>query len=218
VRISVSDTGAGMDEATLARASEPFFTTKVPGHGTGLGLAMVRGFAEQSHGGVSIVSKLGGGTTVSIWLPAGAASVALPRRTAGGATVADRPDGSVVQRVLLVDDDELVRETMRAQLEDSGYVVQTASSGQQALDLLDAGMLVDILITDLSMPGVNGLVTIREAHRRRPGLPAVLLTGYAGERAALAAEDGSFLLLRKPAGGTRLISCIEAAIGKEKAA
>jgi nitrogen-specific signal transduction histidine kinase/ActR/RegA family two-component response regulator len=218
IRLSLSDSGGGMDEATMARASEPFFTTKPPGVGTGLGLAMVRGFAEQSRGGMSIASTPGLGTTVTVWLPAGHASADVQHQADGTMTAKSRRGSASLQQVLLVDDDELVRETVRAQLEDYGYVVLTASSGQEALALLDADVPVDVLVSDLSMPGINGLTTIREAHRRRPGLPAVLLTGYSGERAALAAEDGSFLLLRKPAGGSMLISRIEAALTKKDAA
>jgi PAS domain S-box-containing protein len=217
VRISVADTGVGMDAATLARASEPFFTTKPPGQGTGLGLAMVRGFAEQSHGGLSITSRPGVGTTVSIWLPE-AAKPAEARRGGDAVTQgAGEPGGGVGRRVLFVDDDELVRETVLAQLEGGGYHVQTASSGPEALALLDAGVAVDVLVTDLAMPGMNGLATIREVHRRRPGLAAVLLTGYAGDSAMLGGDDGSFLLLRKPVHGATLINRIEAAIGKTEA-
>jgi PAS domain S-box-containing protein len=218
VRISVSDTGAGMDAATLERACEPFFSTKPQGQGTGLGLAMVRGFAEQSRGGLSIASTPGRGTTVTLWLPEAVTSAEAPPVGAEAITeAAGQPEAAAARRILFVDDDELVRETMRAQVEDGGYIVYTASNGQEALALLDAGVPVDVLVTDLAMPGMSGLATIREAQRRRPGLPAVLLTGYAGDRVGLAADDGSFLLLRKPVRGVALLSCIEVAVGKKGA-
>jgi len=215
VCISVSDSGSGMDEATLAHATEPFFTTKPRGQGTGLGLATVRGFVEQSGGGLAISSRPGHGTTVRLWLPQAAAERAAEPVAEPAAIDAT---GRAAPRVLLVDDDELVRETLALHLEDSGCQVRKAASGSEALTLLDEGVAVDVLVTDLSMPGINGIVTIREAHQRRPGLPAVLLTGYAGDRAALEAEDGLFLLLRKPVRGSQLVRQIEAAVGGWRAA
>ena len=216
VCISVSDTGEGMSAATLARAGEPFFTTKPPGKGTGLGLAMVRGFVEQSGGGLEIDSHLGRGSTVKLWLPQAAASVveAEPAPETAQNVSGDRS----IRHVLLVDDDQLVREMLAMHLEENNYIVRMAASGDEALALLDAGLAVDVLVTDLSMPGINGVTTIREAHRRRPGLAAVLLTGYAGDRAALEAEDGSYLLLRKPIRANHLIKQIETANGPSRAA
>jgi len=214
VRISVADTGAGMDTDVLARAAEPFFTTKPPGQGTGLGLAMVRGFTEQAGGGSLIASVVGKGTTVDIWLPA-AADPAAPVPSEGVAVVAGCPSGP--RRVLLVDDDELVLETAAEWLEYSGYLVQTAASGMAALALLETGVAVDILVTDLSMPGMNGIATIREARWRRPGLPALLLTGHVEDSVATAEPPGSFVLLRKPVAGSVLTEQIEAAIGRREA-
>ena len=104
-------------------------------------------------------------------------------------------------RVLLVDDEDLLREVLAEQLDEAGYGVLVAANGNEALALLAAGEAVDVLVTDLSMPGMDGLAVIRAAQERRPGLPAVLLTGYAGDGAALAvggAVSGSFSLLRKP--------------------
>jgi signal transduction histidine kinase/CheY-like chemotaxis protein len=214
VRISVSDTGVGMDAATLAHASEPFFTTKPKSQGTGLGLAMVRGFVEQSHGGFFITSAPGQGTTVNIWLPETVASDAADQ----GCEPVAHSSGGVARRVLLVDDDKLVREIVVAQLEEAGHIVHAASSGLEALALLDDGTSVDVLVSDLSMPGMNGVATIREAQLRYPNLPAVLLTGYAGDLAGLVVQDCSFLLLRKPVHGATLANCIEDAIGGSKAA
>lgn len=196
VKIDLTDTGVGMDEATLKRASEPFFTTKPAGQGTGLGLAMARGFAEQSGGGFAIASAPGRGTSVTLWFPEATADMesALKQDTA---PVAPRSSA----RALVVDDDPIVREILSLQLQGLGYVVSQASDGLDALDKIDTGDLPELLVTDYSMPGMNGLVLIEEARRRQPHLPALLLTGYADAAVRLKLEesqDNSILLLRKP--------------------
>ncbi len=198
VRLSVSDTGAGMDSATLARAAEPFFTTKPQGKGTGLGLAMARGFVEQSGGAMDIESAPGSGTTVRMWLPV---ATGIPTAASADCAVKPASPGDARPRVLLVDDEELVRAITSEGLAAAGYVVLSACSGEQALERLDAGETVHLIVTDLSMPGLDGLALIREAQRRRPGLPAILLTGFATDMAEIAvggALNGSFSLLRKP--------------------
>ncbi len=198
LRLSVADTGIGMDGATLARAAEPFFTTKPLGKGTGLGLAMARGFAEQSGGALSIESSPGRGTTVRLWLPIAATDIP----SGDGPVVMNRTgqDGGRA-RVLLVDDEALVREITAEALEAAGYAVLSAGSAAEAVEFLDSGRAVDLLITDLSMPGMDGISLIREAQGRRPGLRAILLTGFATDAAELAisgAIRGTFSLLRKP--------------------
>lgn len=203
VRLSVSDTGTGMSAAVRARVTEPFFTTKPAGQGTGLGLAMANGFAEQSGGRLAIESQPGQGTTVTLWLPQATAV----SEAANPVTVAPA-DGlqTAAFRVLIVDDDDIVREAMAECLE-ADYKVVAASSGAEAVALLDAGETVDVLVTDLTMPGMDGLRLIREAQIRRPGLPALLLTGYAGDVAALAvsgAVSGAFSLMRKPVTASQL--------------
>ena len=200
VRLAVSDTGEGMAAAVLARASEPFFTTKEPGRGTGLGLAMARGFAEQSGGGLAIRSTLGAGTTVTLWLPAAEDTVPSSATGAGSGNATQLMDQV---RVLVVDDEDLVREVLAEGLEERGYAAQRASSARAALAMLDAGAGVDTLLTDYAMPGMDGLTLIGEARRRRPGLASVLLTGnVSGEVEARLALDGMaggpFSLLRKP--------------------
>ena len=195
LRLSVADTGTGMTPEVLARATEPFFTTKPSGKGTGLGLAMARGFAEQSGGGLRLESVPGQGTTVTLWLPlaeAPAAAAAVPPAAAAPGRA---------RRVLLVDDDATVREITAEGLEAAGYAVLATGDGAAALGLLDQGEAVDLLVSDLSMPGMDGLAVIQAAQRRRPGLPAILLTGYATNAAELAlggAMSGAFTLLRKP--------------------
>jgi PAS domain S-box-containing protein len=197
VRLSVGDDGTGMSGATLARVGEPFFTTKDVGKGTGLGLPMVKGFADQSGGAFAIESEVGEGTTATLWLPIVADD---PRVMSGAPAAETRP--RLTGRILLVDDDTLVRDTLTEQLEELGHKVLAAACGTDALAILRAREAVDLMITDLSMPGMNGLTLIREAQGLRPSLPAILLTGYAGDAAAL--EKGgtarsSYLLMRKPA-------------------
>ena len=209
VRLSVADTGAGIDAAILVRVLEPFFTTKPAGKGTGLGLSMAKGFAEQSGGGLMIDSRLGHGTTIHLWLPA-TTRLDAPSGSAGG--VGAGRDG-ISRRILLVDDEAMVRETMGAALEDAGYAVMIAADGAEALDLLRSSAAVDVLVTDLSMPGQDGLAVIRQAQCQRPGLPAVLLTGHAGHSAEPAVGgmvNGGYLLVRKPVTAAQLADRIEA--------
>ena len=164
VRISVADSGAGMDATTLARAAEPFFTTKGPGHGTELGLPMARGFAEQSGGAFDLSSRPGDGTVVTLWLPQVCADPACqpPPAPAVPETPAAGP------RVLLVDDEPMLREVLSECLQEWRFQVCAANGGEQAVALLDAGEPVDVLVTDLSMPGMDGLALIRAAQGRRP--------------------------------------------------
>ena len=210
LRISVSDTGTGTDAATLVRAGEPFFSTKPLGQGTGLGLAMARGFALQSGGGSMIQSTLGQGTTVTLWFPETVgASVASDAVLLAGIA----PSVPALTGVLVVDDDATVREMLAGMMEERGYRVAQAGDGQEALAQLEGGAAVDLLISDFAMPGMDGLTLIREARRRRPELSALLLTGFADESVRLAVEDakaGSTALLRKPVSGIALAECAAA--------
>jgi signal transduction histidine kinase/ActR/RegA family two-component response regulator len=216
VRLAVADTGVGMDAATLARADELFFTTKAPGAGTGLGLAMARGFAEQSGGALAIESSQGAGTTVTLWLPEAdpdtrAGAAAPPDATQAAPRAAVRVKHGT--RVLVVDDDDPIREILAEHLQDAGYDVLVAANGKEALALLAVGPAVDALVTDLSMPGIDGLALIRAARERRPRLPAVLLTGYAGDTTTLAVQgalSSAFSLLRKPIRGPELTDRLQA--------
>jgi PAS domain S-box-containing protein len=177
LRLTVADTGEGMDAQTLARATEPFFTTKGVGKGTGLGLSMVHGLAAQSGGRLTIKSRPGEGTTVDIWLPAaeaGAQATALGRPADVGFSAELRP-----LTVLAVDDDSLVLTNTAALLEDLGHHVLSARSGKEALATLDTHPDVDLVITDQIMPRMTGLQLREELCRRRPGLPVLIATGFA---------------------------------------
>ncbi|CAH2605811.1 Histidine kinase (plasmid) [Rhodovastum atsumiense] len=214
VRLSVADTGAGMEPATLARASEPFFTTKPVGKGTGLGLAMARGFAEQSGGGLRIESAPGLGTVVTLWFPA---APELPTDVSPPAGLSASGKDAKRARLLLVDDESLVREVLAAEMEAVGHSVVPVADGPAALALLDADEPVDLVISDLSMPGMDGIEVIREAQRRRPGVPAILLTGFATDAAEIAvagAVSETFFLLRKPVQGEALAERVAVLLGE----
>ncbi|WP_372422255.1 PAS domain S-box protein [Salinarimonas chemoclinalis] len=201
VRVRISDTGAGMDEATLARAVEPFFTTKGPGKGTGLGLAMVYGLAEQSNGRLALASAPGAGTTAEILLPiAHAPFDAEPVRAPepAPAAVAGRR-----LRVLVVDDDALVLMGSSTMVEDLGHEPIEAGSGAAALAILDAGTPIDVVLTDQAMPGMTGLQLAQAVRARRPRLPLVLATGYA--ELPEGAESAVDARLAKPFGQDELM-------------
>ncbi|HEY0626267.1 MAG TPA: ATP-binding protein [Allosphingosinicella sp.] len=174
VRICVSDEGVGMDEETLRRATEPFFSTKGLGKGTGLGVSMVHGLAAQSGGALRLTSTPGEGTTAEIWLPVAQTAAEQP------AAFISRPilahDGGTV---LLVDDEELVRIGTAEMLQEFGYDVVQAGSGAEALVILrEKKVAVDALVTDFLMPGMNGATLAQEARQIVPGLPVLIITGY----------------------------------------
>ena len=174
VRLSVKDTGVGMDQATLERAVEPFFSTKGIGKGTGLGLSMVHGLASQLEGGLAISSTPGEGTTVELWLPVSLVGAKDPGHALSGRA---RPTG--LGTALLVDDEDLVRMSTADMLIDLGYNVVEASSAEEALKLVTDGLRPDILITDHLMPGMTGVELARNLRARRPQLPVLIVSGYA---------------------------------------
>jgi signal transduction histidine kinase/CheY-like chemotaxis protein len=174
IRITASDTGTGMDHQTLARATEPFFSTKELGKGTGLGLSMVHGLAAQSGGALQLFSRPGEGTCVALWLPATEAAAqieATPR--------AEPVTASHAARVLLVDDEEIVRHATAEMLRDIGYLVEEAGSAAQALAALQAGERMEVVVTDYLMPGMTGAGLIAELRANGVGIPVLLITGYA---------------------------------------
>jgi PAS domain S-box-containing protein len=173
--VAVSDTGTGMDNNTLAHAFEPFFTTKDVGKGSGLGLSMVYGFVRQSHGQIRIRSEPGQGTTVNIYLPRAADDVALAKPEIRNGSLAR---GS--ERILLVEDDAMVRDMVVMQLASLGYHVVSAVNGPQALEVLKREHGFDLLFTDIIMPGgLNGRQLADEARKLCPGLRVIFTSGYA---------------------------------------
>ncbi|MFN2474682.1 MAG: PAS domain S-box protein, partial [Sphingomicrobium sp.] len=175
VRLSVADTGAGMNEATLARAIEPFFSTKGIGKGTGLGLSMVHGLAAQLGGALTIQSRPGVGTNVELWLPRSAAAAAHVDEGAAEVASTSARRGTA----LLVDDEELVRMSTAEMLDDLGYAVIEAESAEEAMRIVSEGERFDVLITDHLMPGMNGTDLAHSIQAERPNVPVLLVSGYA---------------------------------------
>jgi signal transduction histidine kinase/ActR/RegA family two-component response regulator len=208
VRISVNDTGVGMDDATLAKATDPFFTTKGPGKGTGLGLSMVHGLAAQSGGLLHIDSKPNVGTTVGLWLPRAettAVSVTRP---------AERPSVSAPHkpcRVLVVDDDLLVLTGTGALIDDLGHKAIEAHSAVEALTILESGEEVDVVITDHAMPSMTGLQLAERIREKYPSLPIILATGFA----ELPADPAVLKLVKlaKPCSQHDIATAIQTALG-----
>jgi PAS domain S-box-containing protein len=175
VMIAVADTGSGMDKATLEKAFEPFFTTKDVGKGTGLGLSQVYGFVRQSAGHVRIYSEVGEGTTVKIYLP-------RYRGESDSVKVEEGPSGVAraigKETILVVEDDDALRAYTTESLTELGYYVLEATSGVAALEILNSDNSVDLLFTDVVMPGINGRQLADEATRGRPTLKVIFTTGY----------------------------------------
>ncbi len=174
-----SDSGEGMDEATLARVTEPFFTTKGVGKGTGLGLAMVDGLTAQSGGKLVIRSRLHQGTTIELWLPATGKDDAVGGQPLDGSEPLGAAPVTRPLRMLVVDDDGLVLMSTSAMLEDLGHEVIGASSGARALDILRQGTPIDLVIADQAMPGMTGLQLAAAIKAGWAQLPVILATGYA---------------------------------------
>ena len=177
VLLSVRDTGTGMDEDTLQRAMEPFFTTKGLGKGTGLGLSVVKGIIEQFGGRFTLESQPDKGTTATLWLPVAGVSDAVAEAAAHPA--AEPPLTRRMLRVLAVDDDELVLTNTMAMLEDLGHTGLQAASATEALMLLEKGAAVDVVLTDQVMPHVTGIELAGLIRRTWPDLPVILATGFA---------------------------------------
>src|SRR5262249_35181232 len=174
VVVTVTDTGGGMSDATLARAFEPFFTTKEAGRGSGLGLSMVQGFAEQSGGAVQIASSLGEGTRVMLWLPCAEARSTEPVSLESGRSALCPSQA----RILVCDDDGDVRALVGALLRDNGYTVWEANNPALALQILERERPIDLFLVDYAMPEMNGAAIIERAQASQPGLKVLLTTGY----------------------------------------
>ncbi|RYE70528.1 MAG: response regulator [Rhizobiaceae bacterium] len=215
IAIQVVDQGMGIPSDILDRVTEPFFTTKDVGKGTGLGLSMAMGFAQQSGGRLNIRSEVGSGTVIEMILPARHATI-----TAKAVKPHDAPvgPGETRRTVLLVDDDAAVRLVLTEVLEDQNFNVVAAPDGLKALELLASPSVnVDILLTDFAMPGITGAETILRAQQIRPGLPAIMMTGYADDRISLAAIRGT-TILRKPLESAELRTVLDAHLGSDRGA
>jgi PAS domain S-box-containing protein len=210
VCLAITDDGVGMDEETILRATEPFFTTKGIGKGTGLGLSMVHGLMEQSGGRMVIKSSTGVGTRVELWLPIAKSDRVAPSRAAGS----NRASLSLANnslRVLIVDDDPLVRATTGAVLESLGHKPVEAASAEEALNALDHSDDIDLLLTDHAMPGMTGAQLTNEVNIRWPELPVVLASGFAEIQEDL--SDGA-IRLAKPYGRDDLIRAINEVLNR----
>ena len=195
VMIAVSDTGTGIPPALLERVFEPFFTTKEVGKGTGLGLSMVFGFVKQSGGHVKIYSEEGHGTSVKIYLPRATGLQQTPAEALVSSTV----EGGH-ETILVVEDDTLVRRYVMTQIQSLGYTTLEASNASDALRIIDDVPAIDLLFTDVIMPGaMNGRQLVDEALKRRPGLKTLYTSGYT-ENAIVhhGRLDSGVLLLAKP--------------------
>jgi PAS domain S-box-containing protein len=179
VVITVRDTGVGMEQSVIDRAFDPFFTTKPIGQGTGLGLSMVYGFAKQSRGHVTIASQIGSGTTVKVYLPRHRGAAA----TQSEATVSQTARARHGDTVLVVEDEAAVRLLVVEVLGDLGYRVLQAKDGQAALGIVDSEARIDLLLTDVGLPVMNGRQLAEFARARRPGLKVLFMTGYAEQAA-----------------------------------
>jgi two-component system cell cycle sensor histidine kinase/response regulator CckA len=209
VRLSVRDTGVGMDQATRARVFEPFFTTKAVGAGTGLGLAIVFGAAKQVGGGVRIDSEPGKGATFEVYFPRAQGVVAM-----AASLVPARYEEGGAERVLLVDDDDQMRGAARRVLHSQGYAVIDVADPRAALDILrDTSLEVALVVTDVVMPHMDGWTLIMAAREVRPELRALYMSGYpelpGGWRPILAPEG---TLLRKPFSPRTLASAVRRAL------
>jgi CheY-like chemotaxis protein len=202
VRISVSDTGQGMDDATMRQAIEPFFTTKGVDKGTGLGLSMVHGFAAQSGGVLRLSSKIGIGTIVEIWLPVGRAMPA-PSPVPEPVPSTDQPEPDA--RLLLVDDDDRVRLAAAEMLRELGYHVIEANSAGKALAVLSRDRAIDAVVTDYLMPEQSGADLIRMMRLQGCNQPVLIVTGFINAAADLPANMPR---LNKPFRAAELASAV----------
>ncbi len=198
VVVSVTDTGTGMSEEVQARAFEPFFTTKAPGKGTGLGLSQLYGFAKQSSGGAHIRSRLGEGTTISLSFPRAEAAPLLPDETVLQAEEA-MPHASARETILVVEDEERVRSATVESLQELGYTVWDASDGASALEKLNMGSPVQLMLTDVVMPGMNGRELADVVSRQFPAVRIMFMSGYSPNGIIHDGEvDAGVDLLSKP--------------------
>jgi signal transduction histidine kinase/CheY-like chemotaxis protein len=202
VRVSVSDTGTGMTDEVLRKAFEPFFTTKPVGSGTGLGLSQVYGIAKQSGGTVSIATRIGEGTTVSVYLPRTTELPIAPSLEESQKSPLPSHDATI----LVVDDDSDVRQFAVSCLESLGYRVLAADGGHSAIEIVDSGTRIDTVLIDIAMPEITGVEVMEAVLKKRPALPFLYMTGYVGRTKLDTSEQR---LLKKPFTITELAAKLE---------
>lgn len=210
--ITVSDTGVGMTEEVRSRVYEPFFTTKVDGLGTGLGLSMVHGFVEQTGGHIEIESLVGQGTTITICLP----RIDPAEKTAEPNSVLASAEGGRELTVLLVEDDRDVRIVTAAQLKQMGYKVHAVSNGMEALELVVSPADIDIILTDVVLPGgLDGVALVKEAMQARPDIGVLCMSGYdPTQKHSKWLKMQNIEFLEKPFTSARLAQALDAAIAR----
>ena len=208
VRLKVTDSGTGMSPETLDHAFEPFFTTKAPGAGTGLGLSMVYGFSKQSGGHIQIASQIGSGTTITLYLPKAQTLQAQPTRTVGKAMQADRAN------LLLVEDDPDVRKFIVRVLTEQGYTVREAADGKSALTMLTQSTDIDLLLTDIIMPGeIDGWALIAETQQRYRHIKIMCMSGYTDKTNTQPSPLNERIdFLRKPFNKQTLVNAVRATL------
>ena len=211
VRLSVSDSGVGITSEVKAHLFEPFFTTKGPGEGTGLGLSTVYGIVTQAGGVVQVESEPGHGATFHVWLPRSSAGPHAPHE---GAATAASPRGA--ETVLVVEDDALVRTLIVRILRGAGYEVLVAGRGDEALTLVARETRLDLLMTDVVMPGLGGCAVAQELRRLRPRLPVVFVSGYM-EEALSGVPANEMALVPKPFTAEHLLGSVRALLDRTRA-
>jgi two-component system, cell cycle sensor histidine kinase and response regulator CckA len=211
VLLAVSDTGSGMDEATMSRIFEPFFTTKEVGKGTGLGLATVYGIVKQSRGHILVYSELGHGTTFKIYLPSADHKIGLTPTTEAEIAIPKRRGSTI----LLVEDDEIMRSLTRTLLQEHGYTVVEADDGKAALEWMESHRDgIDLLLTDVMMRRMSGPELVERLSTSNPTLKVVYMSGYTGELMAnREVLKAGVTLLEKPFSRSTLLNTIHEKLG-----
>jgi two-component system, cell cycle sensor histidine kinase and response regulator CckA len=208
--IRVRDTGIGMDANTLSHLFEPFFTTKEVGKGTGLGLAIVYSVLQDLGGTVDVQTELGSGTTFHLYFPLLSVRTAMHRKNK---RLAEAPHGS--GRILVVEDQDYVRELIMRMLQDLGYTVEVAANGTEALALCAGGLAVDLVVTDVVMPGMSGPALVSALRAELPGVPVIYISGYTEEMiSARGGMDSGTRMISKPFGIERLARVVHEALAE----
>ncbi len=218
VLVSVTDTGLGMDAATRERIFEPFFTTKPAGKGTGLGLPTVLRIVRQSNGAVTVESEVGRGTTFRIWLPLAVSNSDESVATDAAAGASPEPTGADSGTILLVEDEESVRQLVVTVLERRGLTVLSAVNGSDGLAVWERRQSeIDMVLTDVMMPQMDGVEMVRQLWSRDPGVPVLFMSGYPDRIASVAELAAKAEFIQKPFNPEALLACVRAALARVSA-